>query len=241
VADIKNVLRLRKVDLYFRFVVDEELFSTISESVEQLPIYGRNYFSNVLQRIGDFLWRPRTNQVQINLFQRRDIIEIDLRFLSARIYFGFSDKIAHSKRQMTEGEFFDEIQHIFHPIDEYIKRLKFSFKQWKSFNKNFKQPIHYQPSFYPFPICTLDWSFCANPIDRIDFDCCIRDRFCDTSLDYLLGNLQQNCSSDFYMMTDRLMSDSDLFTSLMKNQHTQLSKYYTIYDYYPHLATFFNR
>lgn len=228
-SDTKDVLRLRSVDPYFKFVVDEELFSILSNSVERVSIYGRKYFSDVLQKIGDLLWCPRTNQVQTkptNLYQNIDLIEIDLSSLSTRIYFGFSVKIANLKGEMTKLEFFDQIQKIFHPNDEYKERLKFTYQQWDALNnKNHK-------NYYKFPISTLDWSFRLIHAHHLDLDFCTRDRFCGDSLNYLIPNMQK-IASDFPPPTHHIFSDNDLFTSHIRDQQMKLTKYSTIYDYYP--------
>lgn len=137
-SDAKDVLRLRSVDLYFKFVVDEELFSVISNRPEKIVLFGRNYFSSVTRNIGDFLWWPRCNQYVFCWRLYTDIVEVDFSSFS-EIYDGFFWHLLIYALPRTQ--MLSKIEEIFHPINEYSKRLSYCFSKWLTRPTNHFLPV----------------------------------------------------------------------------------------------------
>lgn len=244
----KKVLRLREVDSYFKFVVDDELFSVISNRVEKLPIFGRNHFCNVSQRIGDFSWCPRTNRVDIKLFHQCDMMQLNIRKLnkfSNEIYSGFLDNVWQFPEESLMNDFFHQIGHIFHPHDEYSCRLKFSFKEWKKYQRiQFYQKRFVGLGIHNMPSNTLDWSCRMIPYFGIGLDLCERDRFarfefCEyEKLSTITNDIQLSCAS-IPIPTHLLLRNNNLFHSLIRPYQMQICRYRTICDYHPNLFHLF--
>lgn len=239
-SDKNNVLRLRKVDSYFKFVVDEELFSVISNTVERVHLFGRNYFSNITQIIGELHWNPRKNQLSLNFTKVCDTIESEFYLFSTRIYNGFNYKLnANNNKSMNRSQFFNQIQNIFHPIDEYSKRLKFAYQHWKeTIMKTDIQFFHQQKKGYIFPshfhhdITCLDWSFRVGMMFGIGDDPLFYP-FIDSTL--LAKRKHREEKRNLFEIMPTILFGSDLFSSLLKPKVMQLTTFSTIFDFHPTL------
>jgi hypothetical protein len=232
-SEPKNVLRLRRVDSYFKFVVDEELFSVISNQPETIALFGRNYFSGVTRYVGDFIWWPRNNQYKFNWFYYSDYIEAHFSFICTKIYSGFETNLLMLNNSLPRAQMISKIEEIFHPINEYAKRLSYCFSQWfENHQVSLRQPKIIQKKGYLFnfdnsPIDTSTFSWRCHLIFGLGQDF--------SNLSFIKPKLKKN----YKLSSPKFRISKDIFSALLKSLKLQIVPYTTIHDFYPNLIHIF--
>jgi hypothetical protein len=130
----ESLLRFRNVCHEVKLAIDKILFGSISSKVEYFDIYGKQYFSNRLMKVGSVSWIPRFNQFDIVVDQDFDIFCITIRN-KEKLYLDFDQSIVNLiDTEMTKTRLMYSLDLIFHPIGEYKKRLHWSWSKWHSLN-----------------------------------------------------------------------------------------------------------
>lgn len=127
----KTLLRFREVCMNAKIAIDTLMFSCISPSVEVFDIYGRQYFSNKMMKVGLISWIPRHNQLDVVLNQDCDLYYPQIKN-HENIYVNINAILTNMN--MNHNQLMNSLDLIFHPIDEYKKRLDWSWKKWISLN-----------------------------------------------------------------------------------------------------------
>lgn len=224
-ADTNEILRLRKVNSYFRFAVDEEVFSVISNVVETFPIFGRNYFSNFKVKVGYISWCPRTNNYDLTIMRNTDLYECKFVTINKN-HNSLLCFLANDNSALNRNQFNNLIMDTFNPLNIFEKRLQFSHFKW--------QNLHYK-YHEEFIRCFLICDFCRSKFKQHYDDSNDLKFFKLKERDYLLYMICPESAMKFQYEKNikkiqkrmpQIIANSNKFYELLKPQMWQIIPYH---------------